>query len=117
VQVTATPTGRDALSVAQSTTQLSGRDLERQLGATLAKTLERQPGVAVRYNGPAASMPVLRGLTGDRILVLQDGQRAADLAGSADDHSVTSTRSPRSGWRWCAARRRCSTARTRWAAS
>lgn len=89
VQVTATPTGRDALEVAQATTQLSGRALERSLGGTLARTLETQPGIAVRYNGPAAGMPVLRGLTGDRILVLQDGQRAGDLAGSADDHSVT----------------------------
>ncbi len=89
VQVTATPAGRDALGVAQATTQLGGRELERQLGGSLARTLEQQPGLAVRYNGPAASMPVLRGLTGDRILVLQDGQRAADLAGSADDHSVT----------------------------
>ncbi|CAN5847710.1 TonB-dependent receptor [soil metagenome] len=43
----------------------------------------------MRYNGPAASLPVMRGLTGDRILVLQDGQRASDLAGSADDHSTT----------------------------
>jgi iron complex outermembrane recepter protein len=89
LQVTATPTGRDALAVAQATSQLSGRALERSLSNTLAKTLEVQPGIAVRYNGPAASMPVLRGLTGDRILLLQDGQRAADLAGSADDHSVT----------------------------
>jgi iron complex outermembrane recepter protein len=89
VQVTATPVGRDALQVAQATAQLSGRALERALGPTLAQTLAGQPGMAVRYNGPAASAPVLRGLTGDRILVLQDGQRVGDLSGTADDHSVT----------------------------
>lgn len=89
MQVTATPAGRDALAVAQATTQLSGRQLERSLGATLARTLETQPGIGTRYNGPAATMPVLRGLTGDRILILQDGQRVSDLSGSADDHSVT----------------------------
>jgi iron complex outermembrane recepter protein len=89
VQVTATPGGRDALATAQATTQLSGRQLERSLGGTVARTLEGQPGMGVRYNGPAASAPVLRGLTGDRILILQDGQRVGDLSGSADDHSVT----------------------------
>jgi iron complex outermembrane recepter protein len=89
VDVTATPTGRDPMSIAQATSQLSGRELERALGGTLGQTLEGQPGLSIRYNGPAASMPVLRGLSGDRILLLQDGQRAGDLAGSADDHSVT----------------------------
>lgn len=89
IQVTGTISGRDPLAVTQSTVQLSGKRLERELGTTLAETLANQPGIAVRYNGPAAAAPVVRGLTGDRILVLQDGQRTADLAGSADDHGVT----------------------------
>jgi iron complex outermembrane recepter protein len=89
VQVTATPGGRDGLGIAQATTQLSGRQLERNMGSTLAQTLQTQPGIGVRYNGPATAVPVMRGLTGDRILILQDGQRVADLSGSADDHSVT----------------------------
>lgn len=89
LQVTGTASGRDPLALTQSTAQLSGKQLERELGATLAETLRNQPGLAVRYNGPAAAAPVVRGLTGDRILVLQDGQRTADLSGSADDHGVT----------------------------
>lgn len=89
LEVTATPGGGDPRAVVQSTTQLSGRHLERELGSTLAETLQSQPGISVRSMGPAAAMPVLRGLTGDRILVLQDGQRTGDLAGSADDHGVT----------------------------
>lgn len=89
LQVTATPTGRDPLAVTQSTSQLAGRELEREMAGTVAQTLRMQPGVAVRSMGPAASMPIVRGLTGDRVLVLQDGQRSADLAGSADDHGIT----------------------------
>jgi iron complex outermembrane recepter protein len=89
VQFTATVGGKDPLTVTQATSQLAGKELEREMGATLAQTLRAQPGIAVRSMGPAASMPVMRGLTGDRILVLQDGQRAADLSGSADDHGVT----------------------------
>lgn len=89
VQVTATPSGRDVRAVTQGTTQLSGKALEREMSGTLAGTLRFQPGISVRSMGPAASAPIIRGLTGDRVLVLQDGQRTADLAGSADDHGVT----------------------------
>ena len=89
IQVTATPTEADAQAVAQATTQLSGRALERNLAGTVAQTLAAQPGVRVRYNGPAAAVPIMRGLTGDRILILQDGHRSSDLAGSAVDHAVT----------------------------
>lgn len=88
MQVTATPAGRDPLGVTQATTEMSGRALERNLGTSLAHTLGSQPGMAVRYNGPGISMPVLRGLTGDRILILQDGQRLSDLS-NADDHALT----------------------------
>lgn len=89
IEVTASGTGRAPASVLQATSQLSGKALERELSGTLAQTLKYQPGIAVRFNGPAAAMPVMRGLTGDRVLVLQDGQRASDLAGSASDHGVT----------------------------
>ncbi|HEY0035370.1 MAG TPA: TonB-dependent receptor plug domain-containing protein, partial [Longimicrobium sp.] len=89
VQVTATATAADARAVAQATTQLTGKSLERNLAGTVAQTLAAQPGIRVRYNGPAAAVPIMRGLSGDRILILQDGQRSADLAGSAVDHAVT----------------------------
>src|SRR5690606_34114568 len=89
VQVTATPGGGAVWAASQATTELSGKALERNLGATLAETLQGTPGMAVRYSGPAAAAPVIRGLSGDRILVLQDGLRTGDLAGSAVDHTVT----------------------------
>jgi iron complex outermembrane recepter protein len=89
LQVTASAGARAPNAVTQATTQLTGRALDRELGGSIAQTLRYQPGMAVRSLGPGASMPVIRGLTGDRVLVLQDGQRTADLAGSADDHGVT----------------------------
>ncbi len=87
VQITASPTGTDPLSITQSTMQVSGKDLLRQLGATVAQTLSSEPGIAMRFNGPVANVPVVRGLTGERILVLQDGERVADLASAAADHA------------------------------
>jgi iron complex outermembrane recepter protein len=87
--VTGAATSGAALDLTRAASQLSGRALERSLGSTVAETLSGQPGLAVRYNGPGASAPVLRGLTGDRVVVMQDGHRSADLAGSAEDHIVT----------------------------
>ncbi len=89
VLVTATPTAANPLDVPQATTELSGAALSRRLGSSVAGTLESEPGISVRYNGPAASAPVIRGLQGDRILVLQDGQRTGDLSSAAPDHAVS----------------------------
>lgn len=89
VLVTGTPGAVDPLTVAQSATQLSGREFDRQLGATVAETLDREPGITSRYSGPAASTPVIRGLTGERVVMLQNGQRTGDLAGSAPDHALS----------------------------
>jgi iron complex outermembrane receptor protein len=82
ITVTGAPISRDPLAVTQATAQLSGFDLARKLGPTLSQTLELEAGISSRTQGPSATMPVLRGLTGDRILVLQDGQRSGDIAGT-----------------------------------
>jgi iron complex outermembrane receptor protein len=89
VMVTATPTGTDPLNITQSTVELSGKELAQNIGASVAQTLSREPGMAMRYNGPTANVPVIRGLTGERILVLQDGERAADLSSSSADHGLS----------------------------
>ncbi len=89
VQVTATPIGTDPRDVAQSTTEISGAALARGLSGSIAQSLSREPGLAVRNSGPGASAPVIRGLSGERVLVLQDGERAGDLAATSPDHAVT----------------------------
>lgn len=71
-------------------TVLDGEALARQLGATLAETLERQAGIASVSTGPATARPVIRGLGGDRILLLEDGSRIGDMSYSAPDHGVAS---------------------------
>lgn len=86
VNVTATPTGTDPLKITQATVQLSGKELQRALGASVGQTLSGEPGMATRFNGPVANAPVIRGLTGERVLVLQDGDRAGDLSSAAVDH-------------------------------
>ena len=89
VVVSAGPVGGDPLGITQSTADLSGDELARSLTSSVAQTLASEPGMAVRYNGPAANLPIIRGLGGDRILVLQDGERTGDLSSAASDHGLT----------------------------
>lgn len=89
VQVTATPIGTDPRDVAQSTTEISGRALARGLSGSVAQSLSREPGISVRNAGPGSSAPVIRGLSGERVLVLQDGERAGDLSATSPDHAVS----------------------------
>jgi iron complex outermembrane recepter protein len=89
IQVTASPVSTEALAVAQATTEVAGNALQRALGASIAQTLETQPGIANRSAGPSAALPVIRGLTGERILVLNDGERTADLSAASADHALS----------------------------
>ncbi len=89
LSVTASASASDVLSQAQATTEISGKALQRALAPTVAQTLASQPGMSTRYAGPAAAVPVIRGFTGERILVLQDGDRTADLSAASSDHALT----------------------------
>lgn len=86
--VTATVGGRSATDALRPTTVVAGRDLQRQLDATIAGTLESEAGVAVASMGPAPARPVIRGLGGDRVLILEDGERVGDVSASSTDHAV-----------------------------
>jgi iron complex outermembrane receptor protein len=77
----------DALSGSRDV--LRGKDLQRELGQTLAATLGSEAGLAVRSMGPAPSRPVLRGLGGDRITISEDGRKTNDLSATSPDHAVT----------------------------
>lgn len=67
---------------------VSDKKLRQNLGATVAATMAHEPGVSRRSMGSAPSRPVLRGLGGARLLVLEDGGRTGDLSATASDHAV-----------------------------
>jgi iron complex outermembrane recepter protein len=89
VVVTATVAGRSADDALRPTSVVSGRDLQRQMDASIAGTLESEAGVAVASMGPAPARPVIRGLGGDRVLILEDGERMGDVSASSPDHAVS----------------------------
>lgn len=73
----------------QPSVALDGRDLDRNLGATLAETVAHETGIAAVSMGPATARPIIRGLGGDRVLLLEDGARTGDMSYSAPDHAVS----------------------------
>jgi iron complex outermembrane receptor protein len=87
VTVTGNPLGTSDLIV--PTAQYSGENLLLQSKSTLGETLDGTPGVSSTYFGPNASRPVIRGLDGDRIRILNNGGATTDLSGLSYDHAVT----------------------------
>ncbi len=82
------PAARPQFESYQPTTVLDGQELTKNLEATIGATLSEAPGVAMREFGAASARPIIRGLDGDRISVLEDGQRMGDLSSQSGDHSV-----------------------------
>ena len=80
----------DALAKLEKTTDLvlSEGQLDGKMGATIADTLSDEVGVAQRSMGRAVARPVIRGMGGDRLLILEDGERTGDKSASAADHAV-----------------------------
>jgi iron complex outermembrane receptor protein len=89
IVVTANPLRSSALDLAQSAIVLAGDDLARSIGSSLGESLATQPGVTASYFGPKASRPVIRGLSGERVLMLLDGVSALDVSNLSPDHSVS----------------------------
>ena len=68
---------------------LKGKELQRELGLTLASTLKNETGLAIRSMGPAPARPVIRGLGSDRIAITEDGIQTSDLSATSPDHAVS----------------------------
>lgn len=86
VVVTGNPLGRDTL--AQPATVLSGEALADRRAATLGETLDGLPGVASTAFGPNVGRPVIRGLDGDRVRLLDNGGGVVDASNLSFDHAV-----------------------------
>ncbi len=66
-----------------------GEELRRSLNSTLSQTLSSLPGFDQRTQGAAPGRPVIRGLGGERVVILQDGMSSGDVSAQAADHAVT----------------------------
>jgi iron complex outermembrane recepter protein len=82
------PEGKSAFESFQAANVLGGQELTKELQGTLGATIESQPGIALRSFGPGPARPVVRGLDGDRVLIVEDGLRMGDLSSQSGDHGV-----------------------------
>ena len=80
-----------SLSQFEETTDLAlgEAELQKRLGMTLANTLADETGISQRTMGRAIARPVIRGLGGDRLLILENGERTGDKSASSADHAVS----------------------------
>jgi iron complex outermembrane receptor protein len=88
IVITSTPVSEGLSSTAQSATVLTGDVLALKLAPTIGETVAAEPGVHSTFFGAGASRPVIRGLGGDRVLVLTDGLATLDASGLSEDHAV-----------------------------
>ncbi|TGM88600.1 TonB-dependent receptor [Leptospira licerasiae] len=87
INITAKTLASDFLSTPQPTTVLEGRQLQRLRGQNVMSALENTPGTTTLTTGAGTSKPVIRGLTGQRVLVMTDGVRQEEQQ-FGDDHTV-----------------------------
>jgi iron complex outermembrane receptor protein len=67
---------------------LSGNELRDKLGTSLGDTLSHELGVSASSFGAGASRPIIRGLEGPRVKILQNGMNVSDVSSLSNDHAV-----------------------------
>ena len=88
IVVESSPLSPPVSEATQAWSVLSGDELEKAKGATIAETLSDTPGVSQTGFGPAANRPIIRGMDKFRIRMLQNGTDTFDFSAQSEDHAV-----------------------------
>ena len=89
VVITGNPLGSSLQEFVSPVSTLESPELKQRAQGSLGETLNHLPGVSSTYFGPNSSRPVIRGLDGDRIRVLQNGVGNLDASALSFDHAVS----------------------------
>lgn len=87
--VTAGPLAGRQDELFQAARVVGGRELRNRLQPSLGETLANEPGVSSTYFGPGSSRPIIRGLGGDRVRILENGVGTGDASNTSPDHAVS----------------------------
>ena len=90
VVITAAPYAVSLDTVTSSVNVVTRDQLDVLPPAGLGDMLNGQPGLRSTFYGPGASRPVIRGLSGPRVMVLQNGVGQVDASSLSPDHAVAS---------------------------
>ena len=89
VVVTADPFGSQEQATLLSPARvLSGDNLRDKIGGSLGETLMQEPGIHSSGFSTGSSRPIIRGLEGPRVKILQNGMNSGDLSAISNDHAV-----------------------------
>lgn len=87
IEVTGTREGESSLAPNKV---LTGNELQNKLQDSLGSTLSNELGVSSSGFGAGAARPVMRGLEGARVQILQNGLSVNDVSSISPDHAVAS---------------------------
>ena len=90
VIITAAPYAVSLQTLTTSVNIISRDDLDLATPAGLGDVLNGLSGVRSTFFGPGASRPVIRGLSGPRVMILQNGVGLVDASSVSPDHAVAS---------------------------
>jgi len=90
IDIVASPLHLSNMESASPVSVLGGEELRRQQSNTLGDTLEKTVGVQSSFHGKVASTPIIRGLSGPRVLIAQNGLDVGDVSRVGPDHAVAS---------------------------
>lgn len=68
---------------------MNGRELSIKRESSIGETLTNMPGVSNSSYGPSVGRPVIRGMDGDHIQILQNGLGNLDVSNLSADHGVS----------------------------
>ncbi|MGZ8143828.1 MAG: TonB-dependent receptor plug domain-containing protein, partial [Methylosarcina sp.] len=66
---------------------LSDEELRLKTGQTIGDTLKNEPGITSQSFGPGVGSPVIRGQSGSRVRVMQNGLGNSDVSSLSPDHA------------------------------
>ncbi len=87
VVVSAGPVAVTRSGAVQPADALSHQDLVEASEGSLGETLRNKVGITATYFGPGSSRPIIRGVGGNRVSVLQQGLTVADVSDISPDHA------------------------------
>ena len=88
IEVTHQGTANTLVEFVPGVTTLRQNELKKRREISLGDTLRNEAGVQSTSYGPSAGRPIIRGLEGDRIRVLQNGLGVLDASSQSVDHAV-----------------------------
>ncbi len=88
IQVIGHQEGQSLVDFIPSVTTIKGKELQKKRQTSLGDTLSQEAGVTSTQFGPSSSRPVIRGLDGDRIRILQNSLGTMDASTQSLDHAI-----------------------------